>query len=108
MKGNRKAWGFGRCSSGPSTWANWWSRSNSDWRGPLLEVRGLRGLVAQLPPFEVAALRSFRIGRPQDLKGESCATCYLLVAAVSLVFFPGVPPGMEISSAVTGPKQTSG
>ena len=33
-----------------------------------------RSLVAQLPPFEVAALRPFLMERPQDLKSESCAT----------------------------------
>ncbi|OLE21180.1 MAG: hypothetical protein AUI36_34500 [Cyanobacteria bacterium 13_1_40CM_2_61_4] len=33
--------------------------------------RGWRSLVAQLPPFEVAALRPFRMEKPQDLKSES-------------------------------------
>src|SRR5437667_11132771 len=37
-----------------------------------------RSLVAQLPPFEVAALRPFRMENPQDLKSESCATLYRL------------------------------
>src|SRR5439155_16145017 len=33
-----------------------------------------RSLVAQLPPFEVAALRPFLMERPQELENESCAT----------------------------------
>src|SRR2546422_5174318 len=39
------------------------------WGGGLLAV-------AQLPFFEVAAVRPLRMEKPQDLKSESCATCF--------------------------------
>src|SRR5439155_1577554 len=52
-----------------------------------------------------------RLGGPSEWKParfEKGILRYLLVAAVSLFFFPGVPAGMEMSSAVTGPKEESG